>query len=129
MKSSACSSCCGSHRGCGRSTATDASGGRPAARTVSYVAAITACAAATTAMVALRESLGLATVSLIYLLTVFLCAVWWGRGPGLAASLLSFLALNFFFTPPYHTFRVASPENVIGLLVFLLVAEMTARVV
>ncbi len=80
-------------------------------------------------MVALRGSLGLATVSLIYLLTVFLCAVWWGRGPGLAASLLSFLALNFFFTPPYHTFRVALSEDVIGLLVFLLVAEMTARVV
>ena len=79
-------------------------------------------------MVALRESLGLATVSLIYLLTVFLCAVWWGRGPGLGASLLSFLALNFFFTPPYRTLRVASSQDVISLLVFLLVAEMTARI-
>ena len=80
-------------------------------------------------MVALRGSLGLATVSLIYLLVVFLCAVWLGRGPGLTVSLLSFLALNFFFTPPYHTLRVASSEDVIGLLVFLLVAEMTARIV
>lgn len=81
----------------------------------------------TAALVALRPSLGLATEALIYLLLVFLTAVWWGRGPSLTAGLLSFLALNFFFTEPYHTLAVASPEDVVSLLVFLVVAEMAAR--
>ena len=35
------------------------------------------------------------------------------------ASLLSFLALNFFFTPPLHTFGVAAPEDLVALSAFL----------
>ncbi len=92
-----------------------------------YFAVAAACAVVTAALVALRSSLGLATEALAYLLIVFLSAVWWGRGPSLTASLLSFLALNFFFTEPYYTLLVASPEDVVSLLVFLIVAEMTAR--
>lgn len=99
------------------------------ARLGPYLAAVGACAAGTAVMLVVRESVGLATVSLVYLLVVFLSAVRWGRGPSLTASLLSFVSLNFFFTPPYHTLRVASSEDVIGLLVFLLVAEITARIV
>ena len=94
-----------------------------------YLAVLVFCLAVTVGMVAWRSSFGLATVALIYLLVVFLSAVWWGRGPSLTASLLSFLALNFFFTHPYYTFRVASTEDLISLLVFLIVAEMTARLV
>jgi two-component system sensor histidine kinase KdpD len=80
-------------------------------------------------MVMLRSSLRLAPVALVYLLLVFLTAVYWGRGPSLAASLLSFLALNYFFTIPYGTLLVAATEDVFSLLVFLFVAEMTARLV
>ncbi len=94
-----------------------------------YLAAFASCFAVTAGLIALRSSLELAAMALVYLLIVFLSAVWWGRGPGLAAGLLSFLALNYFFTIPYRTFRVASTEDVISLLVFLFVAEMTSRLV
>jgi two-component system sensor histidine kinase KdpD len=80
-------------------------------------------------MVAVRSSVRLATVALVYLLLVFLSAVWRGRWPSLAAGLLAFFSLNYFFTVPYNTFRVASTEDVISLLVFLFVAEMTAGLV
>ncbi len=80
-------------------------------------------------MVAVRPWLGLATVALVYLLVVFLSAVWWGRWPSVTASVLAFLAMNFFFTVPYNTFWVASSHDVISLMVFLFVAEMTNRLV
>ncbi len=94
-----------------------------------YLAAFAAICAVTAGLWALRSSLGLATMILTYLLVVFLSAVWWGRGPGLTAGLASFLALNYFFTVPYGTFRVASTEDLISLLVFLFVAEMSSRLV
>ncbi|MGQ0569726.1 MAG: DUF4118 domain-containing protein [Armatimonadota bacterium] len=85
--------------------------------------------ATTGVLAALRPLLGLATVTLIYLLVVFLSAIIWGRGPSLAAGVPAFLAINYFFTVPYNTLVVASTQDVISLLVFLFVAEMTSRLV
>jgi two-component system sensor histidine kinase KdpD len=47
-----------------------------------------------------------------------------GLWSGLAASVLSFLGLNFFFTSPRHTFRVSKGEDLVALVVFLLVAAI-----
>ncbi len=94
-----------------------------------YLAAVSLCLVLTAIMLVVRPALGLAAVALVYLLGVFLSAVWWGRGPSLLASVLSFLTLNFFFTVPYKTFFVAATQDVISLLVFLVVAEMTSRLV
>lgn len=94
-----------------------------------YLAVLAVLAVITAAMVALRSFIGLATVGLIYLLTVFIAAIRWGRGPSLTAALVAFLAQNFFFTVPYHTFVVASSEDVISLIAFLFVAAMTSRLV
>ncbi|MGH2372775.1 MAG: DUF4118 domain-containing protein [bacterium] len=94
-----------------------------------YLAVVASWLVVTVGLVALRSSLSLATVALVYFLLVFLSAVWLGRGPSLTASLLSFLASNYFFTVPYGTFRVASTQDIISLFVFLFVAEMTSRLV
>jgi two-component system sensor histidine kinase KdpD len=88
-----------------------------------------ALAVATAVLVSLRSYLGLATVALIYLLVVFVSALLWGRGPSLTSAIAAFIALNYFFTVPFHTFVVASTQDVITLLVFLFVAEMTSRLV
>ena len=42
--------------------------------------------------------------------------------PGLIASVASFLALNFFFTPPFHTFAVEETADLVALAVFLAVS-------
>lgn len=76
---------------------------------------------------ALRAYLSLATVVLVYLLVVFLVASRIGRGPSLFASVLAALLANYFFTVPYHTLIVASPQDVLTLGVFLVVAEVTSR--
>ncbi len=57
-----------------------------------------------------------------YVLAVTATAAIGGLGPGIAASTLSFLALNFFFTVPFHTFRVGKAEDLAALVVFLLVS-------
>ena len=41
---------------------------------------------------------------------------------GLVASVCSFLALNFFFTPPFHTFAVEETADLVALAVFLAVS-------
>ena len=81
----------------------------------------------TVVLFALRAYLSLATVVLVYLLVVFLVATRQGRGPSLFASVLAVLLANYFFTMPYHTLVVASPQDVVSLLVFLIVAEVTSR--
>jgi two-component system, OmpR family, sensor histidine kinase KdpD len=63
-----------------------------------------------------------AAAALIYLLFVLPVATLSGRGPAIVASLLSFLGLNFFFTPPRHTLSVSKSDDLIALVVFLSVA-------
>jgi len=58
----------------------------------------------------------------LYLLAVVVAAALGGLWSGLGAATLSFLGLNFFFTPPFHTLRVDKVDDVVALLVFLAVA-------
>ena len=62
------------------------------------------------------------TAALAYVLAVTAAAALGGLVSGLAASVASFLALNFFFTPPFHTFNVTKAEDIIAVVVFLLVS-------
>ena len=65
-------------------------------------------------------------VSMIFLLAVLFPAVTFGVVPAIFASLLSFLAYNFFFIEPLHTFTVAQPHELFALVVFLGIAVITA---
>jgi two-component system sensor histidine kinase KdpD len=58
-------------------------------------------------------------VSVLYVLAVVVAARVGGAVAGIAASVLSFLSLNFFFTPPIHTFVVGTAEDFVALVVFL----------
>lgn len=58
----------------------------------------------------------------LYVLAVVV-AVSLGQLKGaLAASAISFIGLNYFFTPPIGTFQVAKSEDLVALMVFLVVA-------
>lgn len=60
-----------------------------------------------------------AVVAVLYVLAVVIAARLGGAFAGVGASFLSFLALNFFFTHPLHTFLVGAPEDLVALFVFL----------
>jgi two-component system sensor histidine kinase KdpD len=88
-----------------------------------------AVAVATAAMLPVRGALGVVNVLLAYLLVVFALALGLGAGPAALAAVLSFLALNFFFIPPFHTFEVARGGHVLALFVYLGVAVVTGQLV
>ena len=72
---------------------------------------------------------GLSTDMLLFLgLTVGVALVG-GLWPAVAAAVVGFLVLNWFFTPPLHTLTVAEPENVLALTVFVAVAVAVSSVV
>jgi two-component system sensor histidine kinase KdpD len=62
------------------------------------------------------------TAALLYVLAVVVAAAAGGLVSGLVASVCSFLALNFFFTPPFHTFAVEETADLVALAVFLAVS-------
>jgi two-component system sensor histidine kinase KdpD len=96
-------------------------------RPLPYLAAV-AIVAVTVALAFLAHRLmPHASLSLLFLTGVLIVAARTGVGPSLLASLLSFLAFNFFFTRPYYTFKVADESDVVTLLFFLLIAGITGN--
>ena len=78
-----------------------------------------------TSLAILEHQPDTSTVALVYVLVVVAAAGWAGPKAGLAASLVSFLSLNFFFTHPLHTFKVSDSRDLAALIVFLLVSVIT----
>ena len=69
----------------------------------------------------------LGNLSLIYLLAVLLTAIRCGMWPSIAASLLSFISYNFFFTVPYYTLSVFHHEQLITIVFFLIVSVIVGN--
>jgi two-component system, OmpR family, sensor histidine kinase KdpD len=65
-------------------------------------------------------------LSMVFLLGVLFSAIAFGIGPAIYASVLSFLVYNFFFIEPIYTFTVAEPYELLALLIFLVVAVISA---
>lgn len=59
--------------------------------------------------------------ALLYLLIIVLVGSLSGVRPALLSALLAFLAWNFFFLPPYHTFVITDTRDWLSLAIFLLV--------
>lgn len=68
----------------------------------------------------------LPNLSMIFLMAVLFAAVRFGMWPAVFASILSFLAFNFFFVEPIYTFRIAEAPEVLALTIFLVVAIITS---
>ncbi len=69
--------------------------------------------------------LALPNLSMIFLAAVLACAATLGLRAAVMASLVSFLAYNFFFIEPIYTFTIAEPHELFALLIFLAVAILT----
>ncbi|MDX2202538.1 MAG: sensor histidine kinase KdpD [Hyphomicrobiaceae bacterium] len=89
---------------------------------------------ATPILVALATAAGLAVdgvvpegaLGMIYLVPIVAAAVGFGPIQGAFAAALSFLAWNFLFLPPRYTLTIAGPQDVVGVIVFALVALLLA---
>ena len=74
----------------------------------------------------LRTDLGLPSVLLLFLLLVVVISAVGGVWPALTAAVVGFLLVNWYFTPPVHTFTVEHGENLLALSVFLAVAAVVS---
>src|SRR6476646_4615104 len=81
-------------------------------RLAGYGLAVGGIALATVLLWVTEAHLNLDIVYLIYLVVVVGVAARWGLGPGIVASVLGFLAANFFFIPLTFTFTIANPRDI-----------------
>ncbi len=104
---------------------------KPPRPVIHYLWAAAAVGAATAAAFLLFRRQELADIVMAYLLAIVVVATRFGRGPSLAASLLSVLAFDFFFVPPIYTFAVSDFRHVgtfaVMLLVGLVIGNLTER--
>jgi two-component system, OmpR family, sensor histidine kinase KdpD len=80
-------------------------------------------------LAALRPHLALVDDVLFYLAGVVAVTLIGGFWPALVAAVASSLVLNWFFTPPVHTWTIESPQNVLALVLFVGVAVTVSSVV
>lgn len=85
--------------------------------------------ALTAGLIPLRSSLSLSTVLLVFLLAVVVVSAIGGVWSGIVGSIAASLIVNWFFTPPLHTWTIAEAENVVALLVFVSVATTVSWLV
>jgi len=69
------------------------------------------------------------TIALVFLLPIGLSATLWGLVSGMLAALTSFLAFNYFFLEPVHSFAVHNNEDLIILVAFLCVTVVISELV
>ena len=86
--------------------------------------AIAAVAAVTAGSLALGDLVPGNAMGMVYLAVVVAAAAGLGLWPALAAAAVAFLAWNYFFILPIQTFRVGNLHDLIGLVVFALVAVL-----
>ncbi|MCL6673564.1 ATP-binding protein, partial [Streptomyces panaciradicis] len=72
---------------------------------------------------------GLANDMLLFLTLTVAAALLGGLYPALASAIVGSLLLNWYFTPPVHTFTIADPENIVAIAIFIGVAVSVASVV
>jgi two-component system sensor histidine kinase KdpD len=101
----------------------------PQRRLAGFLTAAIALPLLTLVLDVTRGGLTLNTDILLFLGLVVAVALIGGLYPALAAALVGFALLNYFFTPPIHRFTISDGENLLALSVFLLVAIGVSTVV
>ena len=96
-------------------------------RLIGYVCA--ALASIATALIAtpLLEIFNLVNIAMLFLLTVVLVAVRFGRGPSVVATIVGVMAFDFFFVPPRFSFAVSDFQYVMTFTVMLAVGLITGH--
>ncbi len=95
-----------------------------------YLWAVVASVATALVTTPLLHWLDLANIVMLFLLTVVLVAVRFGRGPAVVSAVISVVAFDFFFVPPRFSFAVSDVQYLITfavmLAVGLIIGQLTA---
>jgi K+-sensing histidine kinase KdpD len=95
------------------------------ARTVLYPLA---CVALMTVLIAvvLRYT-ALEFESIVYLIPVLICAIRWGFVPAMVGIFASAGVADFLFIPPFYSFVINDPKQIVEIALFLFVALVTSN--
>ena len=85
--------------------------------------------AMTSVLAAHRVHVSLDDVLLLYLVAVLAITLVGGFWPAVLAAVAASLLINWYFTPPLHTFTIEAPQNLVALLLFIAVAVTVSSVV
>jgi two-component system, OmpR family, sensor histidine kinase KdpD len=94
--------------------------------TVGVAVAVGSVVAATGAIYGLKPIAPVVALSVVYLPAVLLVSAYWGLPLGLATSLLSAAAFNFFHLPPVGRFTISDSRNWVALAAFTIVAVVVS---
>ena len=92
-----------------------------------YLWAALACAAVTLLSIPLAEHFDRSNIVAIFILTVVLVAVRFGRGAAALAAILSVLSFDFFFVPPRLSFAVSDVQYLLTFFIMLAVGLITGQ--
>lgn len=98
-----------------------------ASRPGQYLTALAFVAASSVVAGLLQRLWSLPDPAMVFLTGVLFAAVVCGLSPSILAALASLLVYDFCFVEPLYTLRVAEPQDVLSLLVFLVVAGLTSN--
>ncbi|MFI2608531.1 ATP-binding protein [Kitasatospora sp. NPDC018619] len=73
--------------------------------------------------------LGLSTDMLLFLSLTVCAALVGGLLPAIGSALVASSVLNYYFTPPLHTFTINEPQNITAVAIFTIVGISVASVV
>jgi two-component system sensor histidine kinase KdpD len=100
----------------------------PPPKRVGAVVAVALVALCTLVIYPLKQAAPVVSLGVVYMLAVVVVSVTWGIWLGVAASLGSALAFNFFHLPPVGRLTIANSENWVALIAFLVVALLASSV-
>ncbi len=92
-----------------------------------YAASLAIVIVSTVLAEALYRLTGSTRLSMIFLAGVLVSAVLFGSGPAYLAAAAAFAVYNFYLVDPRFTFSMGSPEDILTLAVFLIVAMLTGN--
>ncbi|HEV3094342.1 MAG TPA: DUF4118 domain-containing protein [Solirubrobacteraceae bacterium] len=100
----------------------------PPSKRVGALVALALVALCTLVVYPLKQAAPVVSLGVVYMLAVVVVSVTWGMRLGVATSVGSALAFNFFHIPPVGRLTIASSENWVALIAFLVVALLASSV-
>ena len=103
------------------------SGDRRKLKQLRYLWAALACVGVTLLSIPLAEHFDRSNIVAIFILTVVLVAVRFGRGAAAMAAVLSVCSFDFFFVPPRFSFAVSDVQYILTFIIMLAVGLITGQ--
>jgi two-component system, OmpR family, sensor histidine kinase KdpD len=94
-----------------------------------YVLAVALAPLGTLVLASDRSGINLTSDTLAFLVAVIVVALTGGFLPAVIAAIIASLLLNYYFTPPIHSWTISQANNALALGVFIAVGLVTSWVV